>query len=299
MSNISLKGKTAIVTGAGGGLGRSHAKLLASLGANVVVNDLGCAVDGSGNSTPMAQKVVDEIKAAGGNAVANTDSITDRKVAGNIVRCALDTFGGLHILVNNAGILRDKSFSKITDAEWDAVIDTHLNGSYNVTKAAWPILKEQQYGRIVITASGSGMFGNFGQTNYGAAKSGLIGFAKALSHEGAKYNVKTNILCPAAASRMTENLMPPQMLEKLKPEAVSPIVAYLCTEQVNVSGAIFEAGAGNFAHANWARSKGYKAKDPSGVATVDEIAAAWGDIMDMSSPKVLDNPALAMAEFMQ
>lgn len=299
MSKISLKGKTAIVTGAGGGLGRSHAKLLASLGANVVINDLGCAVDGSGQSTPMAQKVVDEIKAAGGNAVANMDSVTDRKTASHIVKSALDHFGGLHILVNNAGILRDKSFSKLTDEEWDAVIDTHLNGTYNVTKAAWPILKEQQYGRIVITASGSGMFGNFGQTNYGAAKSGLIGFAKALAQEGAKYNVKTNILCPAAASRMTENLMPPQILEKLKPEAVSPIVAYLCTEEVTANGAVFEAGAGSFAHANWARSKGYKAKDASGVATVDEIAAAWGDIMDMSAPKVLDNPALAMSEFMQ
>ena len=299
MSNISLKGKTAIVTGAGGGLGRSHAMLLASLGANVVVNDLGCSVDGSGDTTPMAQIVVDEIKATGGNAVANTDSVTDRNTASNIVKTALDTFGGLDILVNNAGILRDRSFTKLSDEEWDAVIDTHLNGTYNVTKAAWPIFKEQNYGRIVVTASGSGMFGNFGQANYGAAKSGLIGFAKALAQEGAKNNIKTNILCPAAASRMTENLMPPQMLEKLKPEAVSPIVAYMCTEEINTNGAIFEAGAGNFAHANWARSKGYKAEAESGVATVDEIKAAWDDIMDMSNAKVLDNPAMAMAEFMQ
>lgn len=299
MSNISLKGKTAIVTGAGGGLGRSHAMLLASLGANVVVNDLGCSVDGSGDTTPMAQIVVDEIKATGGNAVANTDSVTDRNTASNIVKTALDTFGGLDILVNNAGILRDRSFTKLSDEEWDAVIDTHLNGTYNVTKAAWPIFKEQNYGRIVVTASGSGMFGNFGQANYGAAKSGLIGFAKALAQEGAKNNIKTNILCPAAASRMTENLMPPQMLEKLKPEAVSPIVAYMCTEEINANGAIFEAGAGNFAHANWARSKGYKAEAESGVATVDEIKAAWDDIMDMSNAKVLDNPAMAMAEFMQ
>ncbi|MBV1871242.1 MAG: SDR family oxidoreductase [Gammaproteobacteria bacterium] len=298
MSNISLEGKVAIVTGAGGGLGRSHAKLLASLGASVVVNDLGCSVDGSGETTPAAQVVVDEIIAAGGKAVANMDSVTDRSAAANIVRTAIDTFGGLHILVNNAGILRDKSFAKVTDAEWDAVIDTHLNGTYNVTKAAWPIFKEQKYGRIVMTASGSGMFGNFGQANYGAAKSGIIGFAKALSHEGAKYDVKTNILCPAAASRMTENLMPPQFLEKLKPEAVSPIVAYMCTEEINTNGAIFEAGAGSFAHANWARSKGYKAKDESGVASVDEIASAWEDIMDMSEPKVLDNPQAAMAEFM-
>ena len=299
MSNISLKGKTAIVTGAGGGLGRSHAMLLASLGANVVVNDLGCSVDGSGDSTPMAQIVVDEIKAAGGSAVANTDSVTDRNTASNIVKTALDTFGGLDILVNNAGILRDRSFAKLSDEEWDAVIDTHLNGTYNVTKAAWPIFKEQNYGRIVVTASGSGMFGNFGQTNYGAAKSGLIGFAKSLATEGAKNNIKTNILCPAAASRMTENLMPPQMLEKLKPEAVSPIVAYMCTEEISTSGSIFEAGAGNFAHANWARSKGYKAEAETGVATVDEIKAAWDDIMDMSDAKVLDNPAMAMAEFMQ
>jgi len=298
MSEISLEGKTAIVTGAGNGLGRSHAHLLASLGANVVVNDLGCSVDGSGNSTSAAETVVAEIKEAGGNAVANTDSITDRAAVPNIIKTALDTFGGLHILVNNAGILRDKSLKKMTDAEWDAVIDTHLTGSYNVTKSAWPILREQNYGRIVITASGSGMFGNFGQTNYGAAKAGLIGFAKALAAEGAKNNVKTNILCPAAASRMTENLMPGQMLDKIKPEAVSPIVAYMCTEEISTSGAIFEAGAGNFSHANWARGKIYKTPNESGVATVDEIAAHFDEITDMSDATVLDNPAAAMGAFM-
>lgn len=298
MSGIRLDGKTAIVTGAGNGLGRSHAHLLASLGANVVVNDLGCSVDGSGNSTSAAETVVAEIKEAGGNAVANTDSITDRSAVPNIIKTALDTFGGLDIVVNNAGILRDKSLKNMTDAEWDAVIDTHLTGSYNVTKAAWPILREQNYGRIVITASGSGMFGNFGQTNYGAAKAGLIGFAKALAAEGAKNNIKTNILCPAAASRMTENLMPGQLLDKIKPEAVSPIVAYMCTEQISTSGAIFEAGAGNFSHANWARGKIYKTPAESGVATVDEIAAHFDEIIDMSEATVLDNPAAAMAAFM-
>ncbi|PCI42652.1 MAG: hypothetical protein COB51_12715 [Moraxellaceae bacterium] len=298
MSEVRFDGKTAIVTGSGNGLGRSHALLLASLGANVVVNDLGCSVDGSGESTSTAQLVVDEIKAAGGNAVANTDSVTDRSQASNIVRTALETFGDLHILVNNAGILRDKSFKNITDEEWDSVIDTHLNGTYNVTKAAWPHMRENNYGRIVVTASGSGMFGNFGQTNYGAAKSGLIGFAKALGHEGAKYNIKTNILCPAAASRMTEGLMPGQMLDKIKPAAVSPIVAFLCSEEIDVTGALFEAGAGKFTHANWARSLGYKTDAEDGVATVDEIKAHWEEIMDMSEPKVLDNPAAAMGEFM-
>ncbi|HBC58601.1 MAG TPA: hypothetical protein DCZ03_15690 [Gammaproteobacteria bacterium] len=299
MSAIRFDGKTAIVTGAGHGLGRAHAMLLASRGANVVVNDLGCSVDGTGASVSAAQQVADEIKAAGGQAIANSDSVTDRKKVKNIVDTAINEFGGLHILVNNAGILRDRSFKNITDEDWDSVIDTHLNGTYNVTKAAWPHLREQAYGRIVVTASGSGMFGNFGQTNYGAAKAGLIGFAKALGHEGAKYNIRVNILCPAAASRMTQDLMPSAILDKLKPESVSPIVGFLCSDEVDVTGGVFEAGAGAFAHSNWARSHGYKTSNADNIATLEEIRDHWKEITDLSSPDVLDNPAAAMGKFMQ
>jgi len=228
-----LDGKVAIVTGAGGGLGRSHSLLLAKQGAAVVVNDLGGARDGTGGGNSMADGVVEEIKAAGGKAVANYGSVTDADAGEAMVKTAVDNFGRLDILINNAGILRDKSFKKMDDAMWDAVIDVHLRGTYLVTKAAWKQFLEQgEGGRIVNTSSTSGLIGNFGQANYGAAKAGIAGFTRVLALEGRKSNITVNTLAPAAFSRMTEDLMPDaeKAAEALAPEKVSPPIVWLCTD---------------------------------------------------------------------
>ncbi|MGH9035158.1 MAG: SDR family NAD(P)-dependent oxidoreductase, partial [Acidimicrobiia bacterium] len=202
MAEIGFEGKGAIVTGAGGGLGREHALLLASRGAQLVINDLGGAVDGTGASTGPAQKVVEEIEAAGGVAVADTNSVASKEGGEAMVQTALDAFGRVDIVINNAGILRDKSFSNMTDELWDPVLDVHLRGAMCVTRAAWPHLREQNYGRVVCTSSAAGIFGNFGQTNYGAAKMGLVGFTRALAQEGAKHNIKANAIAPVAKTRM-------------------------------------------------------------------------------------------------
>ena len=232
----NLDNKVAIVTGAGGGLGRAHALLLAREGASVVVNDLGGARDGTGSGQSMADTVVEEIIAAGGKAVANYGSVTDDAAAQAMVKTAIDSFGRVDILINNAGILRDRSFKNMTDAEWDAVIDVHLRGAYLATKHVWAALLEQgQGGRIIMTSSTSGLIGNFGQTNYGAAKAGLAGFMRVLALEGMKYGITVNVLAPAALSRMTEDLMPdtPELAEAMAPEKVSPTVAWLCTDEAN------------------------------------------------------------------
>ena len=232
----NLDDKVAIVTGAGGGLGRAHALLLAQEGASVVVNDLGGSRDGTGSGQSMADTVVEEIIAAGGKAVANYGSVADDDAAQSMVKTALDTYGRIDILVNNAGILRDRSFKNMTDAEWDAVIDVHLRGAYLATKHVWAALLEQgQGGRIIMTSSTSGLIGNFGQTNYGAAKAGLAGFMRVLALEGMKYGITVNVLAPAALSRMTEDLMPdtPELAEAMAPEKVSPTVAWLCTDEAN------------------------------------------------------------------
>lgn len=228
-----LDGKVAIVTGAGGGLGRAHALLLAEEGARVVVNDLGGDRHGTGASTSMADAVVAEIEAAGGQAVPHYGSVTDDKDAQGMVQTAVDSFGRLDILINNAGILRDKSFKNMSDAEWDIVIDVHLRGTYLVTKHAWQqMLKQNEGGRIVMTSSTSGLIGNFGQTNYGAAKAGIAGFMRVLALEGMKYGITVNVLAPAALSRMTEDIMPnaADLDERLAPAKVSPTVVWLCTD---------------------------------------------------------------------
>jgi (3R)-3-hydroxyacyl-CoA dehydrogenase / 3a,7a,12a-trihydroxy-5b-cholest-24-enoyl-CoA hydratase / enoyl-CoA hydratase 2 len=219
MAEIRFDNRVAIVTGAGGGLGRSHALLLASRGAKVVVNDLGGAVDGSGKSN-AADKVVDEIKAAGGQAVANYDGVDTIEGAQKIVATAKEAFGKLDIVVNNAGILRDVSFVKLTEEDWNKVLQVHLSGSMFVTKAAWGLLRDNNFGRVVFTTSAAGLYGNFGQTNYSAAKLGIVGLTKTLAIEGAKYNIKCNVIAPIAKSRMTETVMPPAMLDKLLPEYV-------------------------------------------------------------------------------
>ncbi len=244
---IRFDGRVAIVTGAGGGLGRAYALDLARRGAKVVVNDLGSARDGTGKmSSEAADRVVREIKEAGGEAVANYDNVATPEGGENIVKTALEAFGTVDILINNAGILRDKSFLKMEPENWDAVMAVHLNGAYNVTRPAFRVMKEKGYGRIIMTTSAAGLYGNFGQTNYAAAKMALVGFMNTLKIEGAKYNIKVNTIAPLAASRLTEDVMPPEIFEKMDPAFVSAMTLYLCSERCPVSGNIYNAGMGFF-----------------------------------------------------
>ncbi|HEY6558630.1 MAG TPA: SDR family oxidoreductase [Polyangiaceae bacterium] len=280
MAEIRLDNRVAIVTGAGGGLGRSHALLLASRGAKVVVNDLGGSVDGSGGSSKAADKVVDEIKAAGGQAVANYDGVDTAEGAAKLVATAKEAFGKLDIVINNAGILRDVSFVKMTDEDWNKVMQVHLTGSYNVTKAAWPLLREGGYGRVVFTTSAAGLYGNFGQANYSAAKMGTVGLCKTLAQEGGKYNIKCNVIAPIAKSRMTETIMPPNVLEKLLPEFVSPLVAYLCSEDLQDTAQVYAVGGGYFSRVAVVEGAGVFIK-PEGL-TIEGIAEQWKQINDLS-----------------
>jgi NAD(P)-dependent dehydrogenase (short-subunit alcohol dehydrogenase family) len=265
----------AIVTGAGGGLGRQHALLLASRGALVVVNDLGGAVDGTGADVGAAQLVVDEIVAAGGEAVADGNSVATPEGGAAIVQTAIDAWGRIDIIVNNAGILRDKSFGNMTPELVDPVIDVHLRGAFHVTQPAWQHLRERNYGRIISTSSSSGLFGNFGQTNYGAAKMGLVGFTRVLAVEGAKYGIQANAVAPLAMTRMTESLLGP-IGEKLAPEYVSPLVAYLAHESCSVSGRVFSAGGGRIAEVFLGETQGYQSPD----LTPELVAEHWDAITD-------------------
>ncbi len=237
---IRYDNKVVIVTGAGGGLGRCHALEFAKRGAKVVVNDLGGAVDGTGGNSAAAEAVVKEITDAGGTAMANGASVTDDAGVAHLIKQTMDAWGRIDVIVANAGILRDKSFSKMEIKDFDAVVQVHLMGTVKPVKAAWEIMKKQQYGRIIVTTSSTGLYGNFGQTNYGAAKLSLVGFMNTLKLEGAKDNIKVNAICPVAGTRMTENLMPPQMLEALKPEYVTPAVVFLFTMGGEHGAHIFE-----------------------------------------------------------
>jgi NAD(P)-dependent dehydrogenase (short-subunit alcohol dehydrogenase family) len=277
MAEVRFDGRVAIVTGAGGGLGRSHALLLASRGAKVVVNDLGGTVDGTGAGSAAADKVVEEIRAAGGEAVANYNGVDTWEGGQAIVKTALDAFGKVDILINNAGILRDKSFMKMEEIDVDKVIAVHLKGGFNVTKAAFPVMRENNYGRIVMTTSNTGLYGNFGQANYGAAKLGLVGFMNTLKLEGARYNILVNTIGPIAGTRMTATVMPPDMVEKLKPEYVSPMVAYMCSEECTDSGIIFTAGAGYFSRAVMVEGPGIALNAQKGI-TIENIRDRIGDI---------------------
>jgi len=241
---IDFKGRVAIVTGAGGGLGRQHALALARRGAKVVVNDLGGARDGSGGSAGAAQQVVDEIRAAGGEAIANAASVTDFEAVQAMVQQAVETWGRVDILVNNAGILRDKTFAKMELADFRLVLDVHLMGAVHCCKAVWPHMTAQKYGRIVMTTSSSGLYGNFGQSNYGAAKLALVGLMQTLALEGAKNDIRVNCLAPTAATRMTEDLMPAEVLRALQPEAVVPAMLVLASAEAPTR-AILCAGAGS------------------------------------------------------
>ncbi len=273
--SIRYDGKVAIVTGAGGGLGRCHAIELAKRGAKVVVNDLGGSVDGSGAGSEAAQAVVKEINDAGGEAIANGANVAKYDEVEKLVAQAMDTWGRVDILVNNAGILRDKSFAKGTLEDFKLVLDVHLMGSVNCTKACWEIMREQAYGRIVVTTSSSGLYGNFGQTNYGSAKMGVIGMMNTLAQEGAKYNIKVNALAPTAGTRMTEGLLPDDAFDLLTPETVTPAVLYLVSEDAPTR-TILGAGAGSFAVARIVESAG--AWLPPEEQTPEGIAAAWDRI---------------------
>ncbi len=282
MSDIRFDGKVAIVTGAGGGLGRQHALELARRGAKVVVNDLGGSMDGSGGNSAAAEAVVAEIKAAGGEAIANGASVTDDAGVANLVKQTMDAYGRIDILIANAGILRDKSFSKMELADFEAVMQVHVWGTYKPIKAVWEIMKTQNYGRIVVTTSSSGMYGNFGQANYGAAKMAVLGLMNTLKIEGQKNNIRVNAISPVAATRMTEGLMPPEVLEKLKPEYVTPGVVYLVSEDAP-TGAILTAGAGAFALSRIFETEGVYLGE--GGLSVEEVAANWEKINDTEGQK--------------
>ncbi|AVQ81168.1 MULTISPECIES: SDR family NAD(P)-dependent oxidoreductase [Variovorax] len=285
-SSIDFKGRVAIVTGAGGGLGRQHALALAARGAKVVVNDLGGARDGSGGSVSAAQAVVDEIKAAGGEAIANGASVTDFEAVQAMVKEAVDAWGRVDILVNNAGILRDKSFAKMELADFKLVVDVHLMGAVNCTKAVWALMNEQKYGRIVMTTSSSGLYGNFGQSNYGAAKLALVGLMQTLSIEGAKNDIRVNCLAPTAATRMTEDLFPKEMLEAFRPEAVVPAMLVLAAQDAP-NRTILCAGAGTFEAAHITLTQGawlgIEADTPEQLAArLSEVTEREGEIVPQS-----------------
>ena len=292
MTELGYDGKVAIITGAGGGLGRQHALLLASRGALIVVNDLGGSVDGTGENASAAQKVVDEIKAAGGEAVANHSSVATPEGGHEIVQTAIDTYGRVDIVINNAGILRDKAFHNMGPDLMNPVFDVHLKGAFHVTQPAWVRMREQGYGRIISTSSAAGIFGNFGQTNYGAAKMGLVGFTRVLAVEGAKYNIKANAIAPLALTRMTETIMG-ALGDKLDPGLVSPLVAYLAHDDCPVSGQTFSVGGGRVAHVFIGETQGFTKADLS----LEDVRDNWGTITDQSGYAVPGNLAEETALF--
>ncbi len=287
MSQIKFDGRVAIVTGAGAGLGKTYALELAKRGAKVVVNDLGGARDGSGASHNAADVVVDEIKKAGGQAVANYDSVATVEGGENMVKTAVDNFGKLDILINNAGILRDKSLSKMTEQEWDIIHQVHLKGAFCCTKPALEAMKKNAYGRVMFTTSGAGLYGNFGQANYAAAKTGLLGFMHVVSIEGAKYNIKANTIAPIAASRLTEDVMPPEMFAKLKPEFVMPLVLFLVSEDNQDTSMIFNCGGGWYSRSAIVCAPGVIIGDGKRAITPEEIKDNWKKITSLEGAKYL------------
>jgi NAD(P)-dependent dehydrogenase (short-subunit alcohol dehydrogenase family) len=274
-----VEDRVIIVTGAGGGLGRQYAKLLAAEGAKVVVNDLGTARDGTGADPEVADKVVAEIEETGGTAVASHDSVANAEGANAIVQTAIDTYGAVHGVVSNAGILRDSSFAKVTDADWDAVLRVHLYGAYHVIRAAWPHFRTQSFGRIVVATSNTGLYGYFGQANYGAAKLGLVGLINTLAIEGARNNITANAVAPLAATRMTEDVAPPELLRKLPPTFVAPVVAHLMAEENSDTAEVFVVGGGLVQRVQQFQNAGVTFAAPP---TVAELAQRWSEITDMA-----------------
>lgn len=280
--------RVVIVTGAGAGLGRSHALDFASRGAKVVVNDLGGGAHGGGKGSEAADSVVAEILAAGGEAVANYDSVENGEA---IVRTALDNFDRIDVVVNNAGILRDSSFAKMSEEDWDLIYRVHALGAFKVTKAAWPVMLEQGYGRIINTASAAGIYGNFGQANYAFVKRGLIGFTNTLAIEGARKGIKANVIAPVAGSRLTESILPPEVIDALKPGFVTPLVIRLCAEQSEETGSVFEVGAGWISKLRWQRTQG-AFFNPDEALSAESVDAAWdkiGDFSDATNPQTVQD----------
>lgn len=283
--DIRFDGRVAIVTGAGGGLGREYSLELAKRGAKVVVNDLGGKLDGSGSGTSAADKVVEEIKAAGGEAVANYDSVSTIEGGKNIVKTAVDKYDKVDIVINNAGILRDKSFLKMTEQDWDQVMAVHLRGAFCVTQPAAAVMKENNYGRIVLTASTSGVYGNFGQANYGAAKMAQVGFMNVIKQELAKYNVKVNTVAPNADTQMTRGLIPEEIARKMKPKFNVPMVVYLCSEECQDSGMIFTMSAGWFARTAVVSGQGVCIGDTERDIAAEEVRDQIDKIKNLDNAK--------------
>ena len=292
MSEIRFDGKVAIVTGAGGGLGKTYALQLAERGAKVVVNDLGGAADGTGGGSAMADQTVKEINEGGGEAVANYDSVSTPEGGEAIVQSALDAFGRVDVVINNAGILRDKTFAKLEPENLEAVLAVHLKGAFFVSQPAFRAMKEQSYGRIVLVASNAGILGNFGQTNYGAAKMGLVGLANVLALEGAKYNIKVNVLAPIARTRMTEDLLG-ELIEALDPNCVTPLVTWLASDQCDHSAQIWSAGGGRYARMFVGLTQGWYA-GKSAVPTPEEVRDHQDEIRDEKNYVVPDSIAEEM-----
>jgi NAD(P)-dependent dehydrogenase (short-subunit alcohol dehydrogenase family)/acyl dehydratase/putative sterol carrier protein len=298
VSGIRFEGQVAVVTGAGGGLGRTYALELARRGAHVVVNDLGGARDGTGHSSRAADAVVQEITDAGGQAVANYDSVATHEGGQRIVQTALDHYGRVDILINNAGILRDKSFLKMSPDMWDGVLAVHLQGAFHVTQPAFAAMRQQGYGRIVLTTSAAGLFGNFGQSNYGAAKMGLVGLMNTLKLEGAKYNILVNTVAPLAVTRLTEDVLPPDLADKLKPEFVAPLVLCLCSEQCPTSGGIYNAGMGNYSRAAVVSGHGAWLGEGDHVPTPEAIAANWQRILSLQGAEAYPDANAALMDML-
>ncbi|XP_041792643.1 peroxisomal multifunctional enzyme type 2 [Chelmon rostratus] len=276
---LSFEGRVVLVTGAGGGLGREYALAFAQRGASVIVNDLGADTKGGGKSSAAADKVVEEIRAKGGKAVANYDSVEDGE---KLIQSALDAFGRIDVVVNNAGILRDRSFARTSDMDWDLIQRVHLRGSFLVTRAAWNHMKSQKFGRIIMTASAAGIYGNFGQANYSAAKLGMVGLANTLAIEGRKYNIHCNTIAPVAGSRLTETIMPPDLVASLKPEYVAPLVLWLCHEQCQENGGLFEVGAGWIGKLRWERTQGCTVRQKNQPMTLEAVRDQWDKICDFT-----------------
>ena len=297
MSEIRFDDRVAVITGAGGGLGRTYALEFARRGAKVVVNDLGGAADGSGAGTSMADQVVKEIAEAGGTAVSNYDSVATPDGGEAIIATALDNFGQVDVVVNNAGILRDKSFAKLSPAELEIVLDVHLKGAFFVSQPAFRAMKGRSYGRFVHTASAAGIFGNFGQTNYGAAKMGIVGLSNVLAVEGAKNNIKSNVIAPIARTRLTEDLLGP-MAEHVKPECVTPLTVYLSSEDCEETHSIYSVGGGRYARIFIAMGQGW-VKGPGQAASVEEIAANWDTIHSDANYTIPDSIAGEMTALLE
>ncbi|MEE2731516.1 MAG: SDR family oxidoreductase [Pseudomonadota bacterium] len=295
MTSVRFDERVVIVTGAGNGLGKSHALEFARRGAKVVVNDLGGSAFGDGASKNAADQVVDEIVAAGGEAVANYDSVTD---GDRIVQSALDNFGRIDVVINNAGILRDKSFAKMTEDDWDLVYQVHVKGAFKVSHAAWPHMREAEYGRLIFTASAAGIYGNFGQANYSMAKLGLHGLSQTLAMEGRKSNILVNTIAPIAGSRLTETILPPALVEQLKPEFVTPLVVKLCDENSQETGGLYEVGAGWMGKLRWERSKGVGFNLGNGISAED-VNEQWAAITGFDDADHPANGQEAMMAMMQ